>query len=287
MKILLPRAFGMCFGVRDALAATEKVETPSNVTIYGELVHNESVNLRLAARGFQQMTEAGRSIPATDAVLITAHGVSGRERARLAAAGLQILDTTCPLVRNAHAAALELASEGRFIVVIGVADHVEVRGLTGDLPEFVVIPGPGAVVNYQKERIGVVSQTTTCPGVFAAACDAIYKNNPDADIRVMDTICKPTRDRQEGIVELLPRVDALVVVGGKHSRNTRELVESARRAGKAAFHVQSAADLDAAWFHSEMTVGLTAGTSTPPETVEEVRQRLLEFDAVAATANAS
>ncbi|MBI3818668.1 MAG: 4-hydroxy-3-methylbut-2-enyl diphosphate reductase [Planctomycetes bacterium] len=278
MKILLPMAHGMCFGVRDALAATQQIEHPSNVTIYGELVHNESVQAALAARGFVQMAEGARELPQTDAVLITAHGISGLERGRLASAGLQILDTTCPLVRNAHAAALALAAEGRFIVVIGMEDHVEVRGLTGDIDNFIVIADARGVVNFGAGRIGVVSQTTTAPGVFAEALGMIFTKNPEADIRVMDTICKPTRDRQEGLAELLPQIDVLVVVGGKRSRNTHELAAAAANAGVAAYHIQSAADLDASWFAPDVVVGLTAGTSTQDETMHAVHAKLLEIE---------
>lgn len=274
MKILFPRAFGMCFGVRDALAAAANINNPSNVTVYGELVHNEAVHSQLTARGFIQMPEGGREIPSTETVFITAHGVSGTERGRLAAAGLQILDTTCPLVRNAHAAALELASEGRFIVVIGRADHVEVRGLTGDLSNFTVIANEGEVTDFQKANIGVLSQTTTPPSVFEAALAEIYNKNQNANIRVMDTICRPTRDRQEGLAELLPQIDLLVVVGGRRSRNTLELVAAGRNAGKLTYHVGGAAEVDASWFEENMTVGIAAGTSTLAGSIDEVYQKI-------------
>jgi len=280
MDVLLPRFYGMCFGVRDALEAANAHPAPHRVTLFGELVHNEQVNSRLAERGFRAQPEGERSLPTTPEVLITAHGVSDRERARLESAGLTIVDTTCPLVRSAHAAARKLDAEGRFVVVVGRADHVEVRGLVGDLSRFVVIAGAQEARRYEADAIGILSQTTTSPAEFEAAVASVRNHNPQASVSVIDTICKPTRDRQEGLAELLAAVEALVVVGGVHSRNTRELVRSAERAGVRALHVQSAAQLDPTWFVGVRRVGLTAGTSTLPETLDEVYQALVALDGI-------
>ena len=136
MKVVLADAMGMCFGVRDALAVMRGVERPVEVTVMGELVHNAVVGREIAGRGFRVIGEeaAGRGeAPATETVLVTAHGVSDAERARLAASGKRILDTTCPLVRKAHGTAVRLAREGCFVVIVGKRGHVEVRGLVGDL----------------------------------------------------------------------------------------------------------------------------------------------------------
>jgi 4-hydroxy-3-methylbut-2-enyl diphosphate reductase len=277
MKILFPRAYGMCFGVRDALLATEQIDRPQDVTIYGELVHNEAVRARLQSLGFADMPESGRAVPSTPAVLVTAHGISGKERAQLASAGLQILDTTCPLVRNAHSAALTLDAEGRLVVVVGKPGHVEVRGITGDLRKYVVIESAGEAARYDTDRIGVVAQTTTHPEHFHEVVARIVELNPGADVRVADTICKPTRDRQEGLAELLYQIDALVVVGGRQSRNTRELAETGRRAGVRVLHVESPGEIDPRWFDGVQRCGLAAGTSTLPETIDAVHRRLLEI----------
>ena len=183
MKIVVATAHGMCFGVSDALAAADRIENPSEVTIYGELVHNELVRERLLARGFAQMGERDREIPSTPAVLITAHGVSGAERGRLAAAQLRVVDTTCPLVRHAHSMALQLDAEDRLVVVVGKADHVEVRGIVGDLRRFVVIESAVNVGNLGAERIGVMSQTTTPDARFAEVVAAIRRENPNVTSR--------------------------------------------------------------------------------------------------------
>lgn len=278
MKVHIAHSLGFCFGVRDALAATESVENPRDVTVYGEIVHNERVRERIRARGLREMAESGRSIPETGVVLVTPHGIADSERARLEAAGRKLVDTTCPLVVVAHRAAAALASEGRFVIVVGRRDHVEVRGLVQDLPRHAVVAGPEDARAFPGEtRLGVLSQTTTAEAVFRAAVDRLRELNPGADLRVMDTICKPTRDRQEALAELLPRVAVLVVVGGRASRNSRELCAAAEAKGVRAHLVQGGADLDPAWFEGLAEVGLTAGTSTPPDAIDEVRRALESF----------
>jgi 4-hydroxy-3-methylbut-2-enyl diphosphate reductase len=285
MHVIRARALGMCFGVRDALAVTAQVAQPTQVTIHGELVHNAQVNRRLAARGFASSGEAGRGgLPATPAVLITAHGVSDAERARLVAAGKMILDTTCPLVRRAHRAARALADEGRHVLVIGQRGHVEVLGITGDLPSYTVIEAVCEVTRYEHVRIGVVCQTTTLAASAARLVAAIRAANPQADIRVVDTICRPTKDRQDAVADLLRQVDAMVVVGGHASNNTQQLVARCRAAGVRTWHVEDPRELRGAWLVGVRRVGLTAGTSTLPETVEAVEARLRTLAHAARTA---
>ena len=161
MQVKRADAMGMCFGVRDALAVMEQVADPGDVTIHGELVHNGEVLQLLESRGFQQSHEDSRQVPETPQVLITAHGVSNRERQKLQAAGKALIDTTCPLVHKAHEAAQLLQADGRRVVVIGRPDHVEVRGIVEDLQNAVVVQKAADVEVWPETRIGVVCQTTT------------------------------------------------------------------------------------------------------------------------------
>ena len=276
MQVLLADALGICFGVRDALAAAEKTPAPESVTIHGELVHNERVRSQLEALGFHSESEKDRAgVPATPLVMITAHGISDRERSRLEQNGKRLIDTTCPLVHKVHRAAQLLAAEGRHVLVIGRAGHVEMQGILEDLASAEAVENVEAVRSYGHERLGIVCQTTTPPRLAAAVNAAIRAANPAADVRFIDTICQPTRDRQDAVVRLLPIVDAMVVVGGKNSNNTRELAALCHDRGVPAFHVQAAADLDPDWFRGCRVVGLTAGTSTLDETILEVREALV------------
>lgn len=278
MKVITASAAGMCFGVRDALRALEDVERPDSVAIFGELVHNEIVLHQLETRGFQQQAETERNtLPEAARVVITAHGISDRRRHELVAAGKTLIDTTCPLVVRVHRAAQDLARAGAFVVVIGRPQHVEVDGITGDLEHFAVVPTVAAVESWPAARIGVVCQTTFPVEDAAAIRRQIELLNPSATVEWVDTICQPTKDRQRALTELLEQVEAVVVVGGAHSHNTRRLVETCRRRGLVAFHVEHAGELDAEWFEDLNTVGLTAGTSTLPETLAEVEVRLSEI----------
>jgi len=265
----------MCFGVRDALQMTREVSDPAQVTIHGELVHNPIVIRQLHAAGFEQAPEDQRqSLASTPLVLITAHGISNAERKRLAAGGKQMIDTTCPLVRRAHAAAMELAAEDRHVLLIGNPGHVEVRGIVEDLDSCDVIANPQQVQRYQSQRLGIVCQTTMPAPLLAEIRACIAARNPAADIRFVDTVCHPTKRRQLAMLDLIRRVDAVVVVGGRNSNNTRRLAEFCRQRNVPAFHVTCAEEIEPQWFGNAPTVGLTAGTSTLDETIDEVQERL-------------
>jgi 4-hydroxy-3-methylbut-2-en-1-yl diphosphate reductase len=278
MQVLKADVLGMCFGVRDALAVIEGLCRPQDVTIHGELVHNEQVLERLHARGFHQVQERRRhSLPVTETVLITAHGVSQAERRRLEKAGKRIIDTTCPLVTRAHEAARKLSTAGYHVLVIGKRGHVEVEGIIGDLAAFDVIETPEEVRDYGQPRLGIMCQTTTPVAHARAIRAAVAAKNPRADMRFIDTICHPTKDHQAALLRLLDQVEAVVVVGGRNSNNTRQLVLRCQEHGLPAYHVQSRADLRPEWFDGMATVGLTAGTSTLDETIEDVYQALVRL----------
>jgi 4-hydroxy-3-methylbut-2-enyl diphosphate reductase len=280
MRVIRATAMGMCFGVRDALAAMEQIADPADVTVHGELVHNEEVLRRLRGRGFAMNPEVGRrSLPVTERVVITAHGVSERERQELIDAGKDLIDTTCPLVRRVHDAAQQLQRDGFFVLVIGRPDHVEVRGIVGDLDRYVVVPDAGAVRRYDEGRLGVVCQSTTPPDEANRVLAVIRAANPGATVRDIDTICRPTRERQDAARELIDQVDAVVVVGGRHSNNTRQLARLAESRSVPVAHVQTAADVDPDWLAPFNVVGLTAGTSTLESTIDEVERALLSIGA--------
>jgi 4-hydroxy-3-methylbut-2-enyl diphosphate reductase len=269
MEVILAEAMGICFGVRDALGVMRGVEVPAEVTVRGELVHNAGVmGEEAAGRG---------ESPSTAIVVITAHGVSDVERGRLVAAGKQLVDTTCPLVGRAHRAAVGLAREGYFVVVAGKRGHVEVRGLTGDLVDFVVVERVGEVRAFGRGKIGVVAQTTAVEREVLEIVERVRGMNPGAEVRLVNTVCGPTRERQAALERVLGKVDVIVVVGGARSNNTMRLVERARERGVRAVRVAGAGELSEEQFLPWETVGLTAGTSVLPEVVEGVRSRLEEF----------
>lgn len=278
MEIIKADAMGLCFGVRDALATAQSVDRPEEVTIYGELAHNEELLVQLQDRGFAMQAESHREeLPETPQVMITAHGISEHERRRLLNAGKRLIDTTCPLVARVHEAARELQREGYHVLVLGKPGHVEVQGIIGDLNNFDVIPTPREVRRFAADKLGLVCQTTMPLCEVQTIREAVEARNPHAEIRHIDTVCQPTKDRQDSLRRLVERVEAVVVVGGQNSNNTRRLVDFCRAQGLPTFHVQSATDLQTEWFAGFEKVGLTAGTSTLSETIEAVHVRLLDI----------
>jgi 4-hydroxy-3-methylbut-2-enyl diphosphate reductase len=270
---------GMCFGVRDALKVIDQIAEPAPVTIHGQLVHNATVLSQLQARGFSMTDEAQRQgVPETPVVLITAHGVSDRERNRLTDAGKRLVDTTCPLVARVHQAARALQAEGYHVLLIGRRGHVEVQGIIEDLERFDVVESEDEVIRYPSDRLGILCQTTASARTVEKIRAAIAAKNPEAEIRFVDTVCHPTKEHQRSLERLLQQVEAMVVVGGRNSNNTRELVALCRERCIPALHVQGADELDPEWFSDFDVVGLTAGTSTLDTTIDEVHQALLKLE---------
>lgn len=278
MDVIRASAMGMCFGVLDALEVARTSDAPEETTVFGELVHNEAVLSELEARGFEALDEIEREGALdrvrTKRVLVTAHGIADRERARLVRRGHELIDTTCPLVRRAHAAALALQREGRHVIVLGRKGHVEVRGLVGDLESFTIVQTEDDVKDFGSAALGIVCQTTLLEERMRTLIAAIELANPRADIVVRDTICEPTKERQRALRDLISRVEAIVVVGGAHSNNTQQLVATCRAAGRVAQRVANADELDFEMLSNYETVGLTAGTSTPDSTIDAVEAAL-------------
>ncbi len=274
--ILRAAHLGMCFGVRDAIALAKREAKRQPVSVLGELVHNETVLRDLEAHGVRFAAHPGDA--RTNAVLITAHGTSDRNRAQLKREGFNVIESTCPLVHFAHRALQELVRQGFHPVIIGRHDHVEVRGLTGDLDDFDVILTADDVEGLQPRlRFGVVAQTTQPIERVRELVQLVRSRFPASEVRFRDTVCQPTKQRQTAAIELAERCDVVVVIGGANSNNTRELVATCSRFCPRVHHVQTAVDLHPEWFTGAGTVGLTAGTSTPDSTIAQVEQWLNEF----------
>jgi len=280
MKIQLAEHFGICFGVRDAIAQAEQLASAGPLTILGELVHNPVVRERLAQLGAHEGALDRFESVHTPQVMITAHGASDTSREEWRRAGFGVADGTCPLVRHAHDQLRLLVSLGYFPVVIGRAGHVEVEGLIGDFANACVVERAEDLAGLPVQpRYGVVSQTTQPLDKVRALVEALRLARPESEVRFLDTVCQPTKNRQNALRKLIAGCDTLVVVGGRNSNNTLQLVAAATVAGRTVFHVERAEELEPEWFRDAETVGLTAGTSTLKETVAAVQVRLEEIAA--------
>lgn len=279
MKILRAEHLGMCFGVRDAIDLALEQAGHGPLTILGDLVHNETVLEALRRRGIGIENDPAEVRAGT--VMISAHGASERRIGQARSRGLAVMEATCPLVHLAHRAVARLVREGYHPVILGKRDHVEVRGLTEDLTEFdVVLSEADVAALTERSRFGVVAQTTQPIERVRELAGLIRLRFPRSEVRFIDTVCQPTKQRQHAAVELAQHCDVVIVIGGAHSNNTRELVETCRRHCARVHHVQTAADLQAGWLAEAQAVGLTAGTSTPDVVIDEVERRLHELAAV-------
>jgi len=267
---------GMCFGVRDAIALAEEHAAAAPLTILGDLVHNPAVMASLRDRGVSVATDVADV--QTQTVMVTAHGASDKALARTRARGLNVVEATCPLVYVAHRAIKALLRDGYHPVIIGQRGHVEVRGLTEDLDDFdVVLTEDDVRALAPRPRIGVASQTTQPIARVQHLVKLIRQRFPAADVKLIDTVCLPTKQRQTAAVELARQCDVVVVIGGAASNNTRELVQTSRQYCSRVHHIQSDGDLRMEWFAGAGTVGVTAGTSTPDPIIDQVERRIREL----------
>lgn len=276
MNILRAQHLGMCFGVRDAIALAFSHREAGPLTILGDLVHNETVTDALQASGIAVARDVADV--RTGTVMITAHGASTQRVETTRRRGLEVVEATCPLVRVAHGAVSTLVREGYHPVIIGQRGHVEVNGLTEDLDAFDIIRDDEDVMRLKAyPRIGVAAQTTQSIERVQHLVVLIRRRFPRSEVRFIDTVCQPTKQRQQAADDLARQCDVIVVVGGANSNNTRELVNTCARYGSHVHHVQTEADLCAGWFLDAHTVGITAGTSTPDHIVDAVERRIRSF----------
>jgi 4-hydroxy-3-methylbut-2-enyl diphosphate reductase len=268
----------MCFGVRDAIALALEHAGAGPLTILGDLVHNPTVLKTLEANGIAVAQDVAQA--RTPTVMVTAHGTSERSLARARGLGLTVVEATCPLVHVAHRAVAALARDGYHVVIVGHRDHVEVRGLTGDLDRFDVVLNEDDVLALgEHPRIGVACQTTQSLAKVRLLVDLMRRRFPQSEVRFVDTVCKPTKDRQAAAIDVARQADVVIVVGGRSSNNTRELVGTCARYGSRVHHVETDADVRPEWFDAAIVVGLTAGTSTPDAVIDRVEARIRQIDA--------
>ena len=273
MRIILAEHLGMCFGVRDAIELALNQSATEPLTVLGDLVHNETVLAELRARGIK-IAQSAAAVD-TQTVMITAHGASEAAMGGVRERGLQVVEATCPLVHVAHRAVAKLVREGYHPVIVGKREHVEVRGMTEDLAEFDVVMSEADVLGLrERARFGVAAQTTQPIEKVRELVELIRGRFPAAEVRFVDTVCQPTKQRQNSAIELAQRAEVVVVIGGAQSNNTQELVRTCSRYCGRVHHVQRVNDLREGWFEGAQTVGVTAGTSTPDASIHEIEQWL-------------
>jgi (E)-4-hydroxy-3-methyl-but-2-enyl pyrophosphate reductase len=273
MHVMMARGGGFCWGVKRAVEKARDLSRQTSGKVYtdGPLVHNEHVMENLRREGIEETTDPERLREGS--LLIRAHGVTPQRRRTLKALDIPLTDATCPDVARIQGLVRKHARQGYHTLVYGDRGHAEVVGIEGYAEgRCHVITGINDVAALPAlQRVCLVSQSTQSPSEYATVAQAVQTRFRDAV--VLDTICAATRERQAGLEDVARHAEALVVVGGAHSANTRRLVELAQSL-RPTIHIQVAAQLKAADFEGVNTVGLAAGASTPDGVIESVRQRL-------------
>ncbi len=288
-KIVLADTMGYCWGVRRTLEIIQRAGKPEEqIATIGDVIHNPQVVQRLRSAGVQTAESVDEAAyRGFRHVAITAHGASPERNRRAEEMGLTTVDTTCPLVTKVQRLAQKLVKQGYFIVVYGDADHPEVRGILGwadtsravaakhveDLPWNAQRGSEGSDgLTAPPRKVAVISQTTKIVDEFLSFArdltDLVAREG--GEIRICNTICAPTTERQNALERLATEVDAILVIGGRKSSNTARLAEVARGYGVESYHIESEADVDDDWLKHVRDIGITAGASTPDDVIERV-----------------
>ena len=272
-RIEVAKTAGFCFGVNRAVEMTYKlVESGKKVSTFGPLIHNPVVIEDLEKKGVRVIDSPMEALPGTTVVVRT-HGVGASVYRSLEATGADICDATCPFVKKIHKIVEKHSEQGDRIIIIGNPDHPEVQGIRG------WAKSPVSVIRNVEEaesfscpadqKICIVAQTTFNYNKFKELVEIIEKKS--YDVSVLNTICNATKERQTEARSIAETVDAMIVIGDKHSSNTQKLFEICRKACNNTYYIQTLGDLDLNQLGSVETVGITAGASTPNNIIEEVQ----------------
>ncbi|WP_027475982.1 4-hydroxy-3-methylbut-2-enyl diphosphate reductase [Curvibacter gracilis] len=285
-EITLAEPRGFCAGVDRAIEIVERALQKFGAPIYvrHEIVHNTYVVNDLKNKGAIFIEELD-DVPPGATLVFSAHGVSRAVQEEARARGFSIFDATCPLVTKVHVEVAKLAREGYEFIMIGHKGHPEVEGTMGQLDHGIHLVEDVADVARvqpgQTDKLAVVTQTTLSVDDAAEIAEAVRQRFPKVREPKQQDICYATQNRQDAVKILSPKVDIVIVVGSPTSSNSNRLRELAEKLGTPAYMVDSAAELQAAWFEGKARVGLTAGASAPELLVEQVIERLRAFGAVA------
>lgn len=269
MEIVVAKKLGFCYGVKRAIQIAEKVGNSGEKTVtLGPIIHNPQVVAALREKGIGYVDDLGEVTD--EAVIIRSHGVGPSCYNIANGKNIKIIDATCPFVLRAQKEANSLVRAGKTVLIFGEKNHPEVRSIAEwALDRAIVVESVDELEALPDfDEVSVVSQTTFSQRLFQEMLDVLSRKAETVD--VYRTICNVTEERQSAVIELAEHCDAVIVIGGKKSGNTRRLYELAQASGKPAFHIETAAELKRTWFTRDMTVGITAGASTPDWIIEEV-----------------
>jgi len=276
MEVIKAEILGFCFGVRRAVELAQKA-LDENTAVYslGPLIHNKTVLDSLSEKGLQVIGEEDiPSLPQGASVIIRAHGVPPKVIELLEKQNCRIVNATCPRVLKSQSIAMKGSEQGKIIVLAGDANHGEVQGIAGYAgKKFVLVQDAkdaAGLTNF-SDPVLVFSQTTFSKDSFNEICNELSKKKKDLEI--INTICPATKERQDALEKLCQKVEAVLVVGGKSSANTIRLYQNAKGLVKEAWHIEDASEIPEKVYSFEK-IGITAGSSTPDQVIDDVVRTL-------------
>ena len=275
MEVILAKTAGFCFGVKRAVDTVYKEAGKKNVYTYGPIIHNSEVVNDLKKKGVK-VINSREELEALEegTVIIRSHGVAREIYDLIHEKGLELVDATCPFVRKIHKIVEKAGNDGDQVIIVGSEQHPEVQGIKG------WCTGEVHIISDAEQFEGIdlnkpttlVSQTTFNYNKFKELVEIIEKKS--YDVSVLNTICNATKERQTEARSIAETVDAMIVIGDKHSSNTQKLFEICRKACNNTYYIQTLGDLDLNQLGSVETVGITAGASTPNNIIEEVQNNV-------------
>jgi 4-hydroxy-3-methylbut-2-enyl diphosphate reductase len=279
MEIYIADKAGFCFGVKRAISTAFDAAAGRSVYCLGPLIHNPQEVERLSQAGVRTVEDFS-SLKQGDFLIIRSHGVPPRVLAQARERGLNIIDLTCPFVGKAQRDAEALKKEGYQVVVVGEKKHPEVQSILGYAGENAVVLEKADDIEAIQlhNRLGVVAQTTQSYGNFSEIVLRLLRLSKE--LKVFNTICNSTKERQEAARTLATQVDVMVVVGGRNSANTGRLASVCKQEGKPTYHIEVADEIQPDWLKHAKKIGVTAGASTPDWVLEAVIKKLQELDGI-------
>lgn len=278
MKVITVANAGFCFGVKRAIniAFQSAKETKDGVYTLGPIIHNPQVVDKLVYEGVRPVDDlAGKDI---GKLIIRSHGVPTNVLKEASEKGIEVIDATCPFVKNAQKYAHLLSKEGYQVIIVGDRDHPEVKSILSYAGEGAVVVNKASSIDEIPlgGKVGVIAQTTQRHSIFQ---EVVLKCLGKAkEVKVYDTICNSTTKRQDETKKLAGEVDLILVVGGKCSANTTQLANICRQMGTKTFHIEVPEEIEKSWFYGVEKVGITAGASTPDWIIDNVIERINEID---------
>ena len=271
MKINVADSAGFCFGVKRAIdIAYKTLRTKNKVYMLGDIVHNEDITKEMDKAGVKKINRLVRV--KNKILLIRAHGASKKTFQRAKSLGYTIVDATCPMVKEIHKIAVINEQKGYKIIIIGDNKHDEVRGIIGHLKNKAIVIDSNKKIPLKRikkiKKAAVVVQSTQNFEKIQIIVDTLQKHIED--LRFFNTICKPTRTKQQELKIMPLKNDVMIIIGSKTSANTKRLYEISKSFNKRSYWVQSKDKVKARWFKNARSIGITAGASTPSSTTKEV-----------------